>query len=111
MSDAPLTWADLAHHERFRALYEDSQLTEYLNRIDRQLVDPTLSHDKTLVLRGERAGILRVAALVDELVERESKPPDTAETEDEREMRRLERTLGYRPLYRAKHRLASGGQR
>ena len=99
-----MRWLDLLQHEQFQHLFQDSPLTEYLTRIDRQLVDPTMSHDKTLVLRGERAGILRVIVLVEELAERESEPLDPAETEEERDAQRVERILGYRPVFRPKRR-------
>ena len=97
-----MSWAGLWANDDFQQLFEDSVLTEYLNRIDRQLLDHNTPHDKTLALRGERVGILRVLTLVEELAERESVPLDDSETDAERDLRLLERGTGLRPMFRGR---------
>lgn len=100
-----MSWTSLLNSDEFSWLFsgEDSPLIKYLALLDRQLADPASPYEKTQHIRGERLGLLRVLAVVEELSQRELGPPDTSETEEDRDARAVEKILG-RPLQRPRRR-------
>ena len=96
-----MSWGELIDSDQWKLLFQDSPVVEQLASIDRELVDPRTTWEKTIELRGMRLGIISVQYHAEALamIERQPKEVDEPADREERDLARIEKILGYRPLW------------
>ncbi len=94
-----MSWHQFIKTTEWVSLFEEGPVKALLDQIDRALVDPRTSHEKTQELRGQRLGIMAVGYYGEEQAAREAQPQMTDKELAERDEASLERILGHRPLW------------
>ncbi len=96
-----MSWSDFIETHEWKTLFGASPLSEQIASIDRQLVDPSTTWDRTLELRGMRLGILSAQYHAEELAMREQQPVAQDEEGDleQRDYERIQKIMGMRPLW------------
>lgn len=99
-----MSWSDFIETREWKTLFTNSPLSQQIESIDRELVDPGTKPRRTAELRGMRLGILSAQYHAEHLAMREQQPVTKGEEGDleKRDHERIQKIMGMRPLWTAR---------